>query len=128
VAADDATRLSGAKSTIDAFKAKFTGSSDYGAYTIPAYSATKIMIAAIKKAIEANGGNKPSRAKVLDALAHLTGVDTPLGTISFDQNGDTTQQIISVYKVDTSGPTDNLTCSTTNKSNCWVFVDQKTFS
>lgn len=129
VAAADATKIQGAQDTISAIKSKYPGNNGYGAYTIPAYSAAKIMIAAIKKAIDDNGGNKPTRAQVLKALQNLGAVSTPLGSISFDQNGDTSQQIISIYKVDNNASAANaLVCSTTNASTCWVYVKQVSFS
>jgi branched-chain amino acid transport system substrate-binding protein len=129
VAAADATKIQGAADTISAIKAKFPGNNGYGAYTIPAYSATKILLAAIKKAIESNNGNKPSRAQVVSALSSLSGISTPLGTISFDKNGDTSQQIISIYKVDNNASAANaLVCSTTATSTCWVYVKQVNYS
>lgn len=129
VAAADATKIQGAADTISAIKAKYPGANGYGAYTIPAYSATKIMIAAIKKAIDDNGGNRPTRAQVIKALQNLGSVSTPLGSISFDSNGDTSQQIISIYKVDTSASAANsLVCSTTTATTCWVYVKQVNYS
>ncbi|MGH7777831.1 MAG: branched-chain amino acid ABC transporter substrate-binding protein [Candidatus Dormibacterales bacterium] len=129
VAAADATKIPDAAATISAFKAAFPGSSDYGAYTIPAYSATKIMIAAIDKAIKANGGKMPTRKQVLAQVAKTSNVSTPLGSISFDSAGDTSQQIISIYKSVTNGsPSTSLVCAPSNQSVCWVFVKQVNFS
>ena len=129
VAAADATKIPGAQATITAFKAAFPGSGDYGAYTIPAYSATKILIAAIDKAIKANGGKMPTRRQVLDQVARTSNVSTPLGSISFDSHGDTSQQIISIYKSVTNGsPSTSLVCAPSNTSVCWVFVKQVNFS
>ena len=98
VATVAAEKVSGSQSTIDAFKKAFPNSSDYGAYTMPAYDATKILIAAIDKAIKANNGNMPSRQKVLDQMSKTdyTGV---LGHTSFDDKGDTTNKVITVYGV-----------------------------
>ena len=128
VAAADADQISGAQSTISAIKSQYgSGNTAYGAYTIPAYAATKALIAAIGKAITSNGGNKPSRKQVLDALANLSPVSTPLGNVSFDHNGDTKAQIISIYKTEAGCPTTALDCST-DKSFAWIFVKQVSYS
>ena len=98
VATVAAEKVSGAQSTISAFKSAYPNSSDYGAYTMPAYDCAKILIAAIDKAIKANNGNMPSRQQVLDQMKNTdyTGV---LGHTSFDANGDTTNKVITVYDV-----------------------------
>ncbi len=127
IAAVDATKLPGAQATIAAFKAAYAGANDFGGYTMPAYAATKVLIAAIKKAIEANGGNMPSRAQVVSALGSLAPVDTPLGPTSFDSNGDTTQQIITIYQTLTTGGSDTLECLSSNNQICWKFVTQVAF-
>src|SRR5438132_53005 len=98
VATVAAEKVSGSQATIDAFKKAYPNSSDYGAYTMPAYDATKILIAAIDRAIKANNNNMPSRQQVLDAMSKtdFTGV---LGHTSFDDKGDTTNKVITVYAV-----------------------------
>jgi branched-chain amino acid transport system substrate-binding protein len=98
VATVAAEKVSGAQSTISAFKQAYPNSSDYGAYTMPAYDCAKILVAAIDKAIKANNGNMPSRSQVLTQMANVdyTGV---LGHTSFDQNGDTTNKVITIYTV-----------------------------
>lgn len=128
VAAADADQIAGAQATISALKARYgTGNTAYGAYTIPAYSATKALLAAIDKAIKANGGNRPTRKQVLDALSNLSPVSTPLGNIAFDHNGDTTAQIISIYKTESGCPSTALDCST-DKSFAWIFVKQVNYT
>jgi len=99
LAAIDAGQVPEAQPTITAFKAQFTGSGDYGGYTIPAYSATLALFQAISTAIDGNNGNKPSRSQVRDAMAKVKNVKTPIGTISFDGLGDVIPQIITVYQV-----------------------------
>lgn len=98
VATVAAEQVSGASSTIDAFKKAYPNASDYGAYTMPAYDATKILISAIDKAIKANNGNMPSRSQVLDQMSKVdyTGV---LGHTSFDDRGDTTNKVITIYGI-----------------------------
>ena len=98
VATVAAEQVSGAQATIDAFKKAYTSKDDYGAYTMPSYDATKILVAAIHKAIQANNGNMPTRQAVLDQMykTDFTGV---LGHTSFDQLGDTTNKVITIYTV-----------------------------
>lgn len=98
VATVAAEKVPGAQSTISAFKSAYPNASDYGAYTMPAYDCTKILISAIDKAIKANNGNMPSRSQVLSQMQNIdyTGV---LGHTSFDQNGDTTNKVITIYTV-----------------------------
>jgi len=55
----DAGQISSAASVISDFKKAFTGANDYGAYTMSAYDAANIEIAAIKKAIDA--GKDPKK-------------------------------------------------------------------
>lgn len=63
-----------------------------GAYSASAYACTEIILEALK-----NAGNdrEKIRAYVTDSSHKY---DTVLGTLSFDENGDTTQRIISEYK------------------------------
>jgi branched-chain amino acid transport system substrate-binding protein len=119
VAAADADQISDAKSTIDAFKKAYpNGKNDYGAYTMPAYDAANILIEAIGRAINDNGGNMPSREQVRAEVAKTKNYKGVLGTTSFDSNGDTSAKIISFYeaKVQGSSPLD------------WVFVKQQNFA
>ena len=101
VATVAAEQVPGAQATIDAFKKAYTNSSDYGAYTMPSYDATKILVAAIHKAIQANNGNMPTRQAVLDQM-YKTDYNGVLGHTSFDSNGDTTNKVITVYAVKTA--------------------------
>jgi branched-chain amino acid transport system substrate-binding protein len=98
VATVAAEKVSGAQSTINAYKSAYPNASDYGAYTMPAYDCAKILVAAIDKAIKANNGNMPTRQAVLNEMYKVdyTGV---LGHTSFDQKGDTTNKVITVYAV-----------------------------
>lgn len=71
-----------------------------GAYTFAAYDCAEILINAIGRAIDANGGKLPSRLQVIQALAsiHFAGVT---GTWSFDSRGDPTVPGVSLYRVHT---------------------------
>ncbi len=96
-AAPDATKLPSAKAFVAAYKARFNG--DVGPYSANAYTAAKIEIAAIEKAITDNGGKQPTRADVLKNVAATTNFDSPIGKIGFDANGDTTAPILTLYQV-----------------------------
>ena len=96
-AAPDAAKLPSAKTFVDAYKARFK--SDVGPYSANAYTAAKIEIAAIEKAINDNGGKMPTRADVLKNIAATTNFDSPIGKQGFDANGDTTAPILTLFKV-----------------------------
>ena len=55
----------------------------------------------------------PSRSQVLDQLRAMTNVNSILGVFSFDQNGDTTLKIVSIWKA---------------KGRNWTFLTQRDFS
>ncbi|TAM91853.1 branched-chain amino acid ABC transporter substrate-binding protein [bacterium] len=71
---------------------------DLGAYSANGYVAAHAVIAAIESAIKKNGGNLPSRVQVLDAMRQ-TKIETLIGPLSFDKNGDTTNPVFSVMHV-----------------------------
>jgi len=127
IATVDASGNPAAKSTIDGFKAAYPNASDFGAYTMPAYDATKILIAAIHLAIQANSGNMPTRAQV---LAQMTKVDYTgvLGHTSFDSNGDTTAKIISVYQSKATSDAGSTAPLTTQGNYGWYYVSKVDFT
>src|SRR5205807_9741803 len=96
VAAVNADTLSGAKSTIAGFKSVY-GESGYGAYAMPAYAATQAILAAVSRAIDGAGGNKPTRDQVRSEIAKTSNLSTVLGPLTFDKNGDNSQQVIADY-------------------------------
>ncbi|MBC5799901.1 MAG: branched-chain amino acid ABC transporter substrate-binding protein [Candidatus Eremiobacteraeota bacterium] len=102
VAAPQTSKLPSAQRFIAAYRKRW--GSDVGPYSANAYAATAIAIAAIRKALIASGGAFPSRAAVLANVRNTSGVATPLGTIRFDQNGDTTNPILTVYEVKAGKP------------------------
>jgi len=105
VAAPNAEQIPESASIISGFKAAFKQKDDFGAYTMPAYDCAKILIAAIGRAIKANGGNMPTREAVRAEVAKTTDFVGALGKTSFDANGDTSQKIISIYQA-TGSPVD----------------------
>jgi branched-chain amino acid transport system substrate-binding protein len=98
VASPDATKLGSAKQFVDAYQARFK--TPVGPYSANAYTAAKIEIAAIEKAIKDNGGKMPTRADVRKNVAATSDFNSPIGKVSFDAAGDTTTPILSLLKVE----------------------------
>ncbi|MDQ3927576.1 MAG: branched-chain amino acid ABC transporter substrate-binding protein [Chloroflexota bacterium] len=82
-----------------------------GAYSGPGYEVANIAIDAISRASE------PSREAVCEALRNTKDYKGVLGTTSFDENGDTTNKVISFYRADKNDKGELA----------WVFVDQIRF-
>jgi branched-chain amino acid transport system substrate-binding protein len=105
----DATQNPDAKTVIDAYKKAYPKASDIGAYTFGTYDCAAILIDAIGRAIDANGGKSPSRQQVVDAVAKTSNFKGLTGVISFDANGDPTHPTLQLQQV---------------KGSDWVFVAQ----
>ncbi|MEW2415942.1 branched-chain amino acid ABC transporter substrate-binding protein [Streptomyces sp. NPDC046866] len=93
-------KLDTAKKFIEDYKAG--GYKDpYAAYGGYSYDAGWAVIQAVKAVVAANGGKVPTdaRAKVVDALGKVS-FDGVTGKVSFDENGDTTNKQLTVYKVE----------------------------
>jgi branched-chain amino acid transport system substrate-binding protein len=97
VASPDVTKIPAAKSFISAYQARFKSS--VGPYSANAYTAAKIEIAAIEKALKDNGGKMPTRADVLKNIASTGNFDSPIGKVGFDANGDTTSPVLTLLHV-----------------------------
>jgi branched-chain amino acid transport system substrate-binding protein len=69
--------------------------SAYGAFS---YDAANILIQAISKSV-AEGTVKDNRAKILDALNQTKDYNGVVGTTSFDEFGDTSNKVLTVYQV-----------------------------
>lgn len=94
VAAPIADKLPEAADFIKAYNAKYTAPADkIGAYSASGYDAASIIIQAVEKA-------GADRAKVRAYVAGLKDFKGALGTYGFDQFGDTTSKIISMWNVD----------------------------
>jgi branched-chain amino acid transport system substrate-binding protein len=109
VAAADANQNPDAKATIDAFTKRFANKADVGSYTFPALDCANILIDAIGRAIDANGGNMPSREQVRAAVAATKSFKGTTGTYTFDANGDPTSPTMAIFQT---------------KGTDWVFVKQ----
>jgi branched-chain amino acid transport system substrate-binding protein len=82
---------------IDAYNTKY-GAQNLTAYAVTGYASTQAVINGISKAIDANGGNKPTRQQVRDQVAKTNNLPTAVGTLGFDKYGDNTTKVVSVYK------------------------------
>lgn len=79
----------------------------YGAYT---FDATTAIINAVKSAYK--GGTAPTRAAVLAAMASVSFTGAT-GQVAFDQYGDTTNKVLTMYQI---------------KSGTWTAIQTKPFS
>jgi branched-chain amino acid transport system substrate-binding protein len=69
-------------------------------YTFAAYDCALVEIDAIKRAVAANGGRKPSRDQIVRAIAATQDLKGITGAWSFDANGDATAPGMSFYRVE----------------------------
>jgi len=124
VATVDATNTPTAQTFIQQYDAVY-GAAALGAYSAASYDATNILIQAIKTAL-ANGAHTPAnssdsagaktfRQAVINAIQNIS-YNGVLGHTSFDSNGDTTDKVITVYKL---GP------NSSNKPD-WIFASAVT--
>ena len=105
VAAPDATKIPSASKFISDYMARF--GSEIGPYSATAFDAMNILIQAIKTALThehtpANSSDSAQATKfrqaVIDALKQ-TSYDGITGHTAFDENGDTTNKIFTIYQV-----------------------------
>ena len=89
-----------AMKVVAAYRKAYPKSTDIAAYTFAIYDSVRILIDAITRAIEANGGRIPTRAQVVDAVAHTHFFEGVTGTYSFDAHGDALSPMMSVYRVE----------------------------
>src|SRR5260370_31033692 len=95
----DATQNPDAKAVVDAYSAAYPGSSNVGAYTFAAYDCAAILIDAIGRAIDANGGNTPTRAQVIAAVAKTSSFKGLTRVITFDATTDPTHPTLQLQQV-----------------------------
>ncbi len=105
----DATQNPDAKSVVDAYKKAFPNPQDLAAYTFASYDCAAILVDAIGRAIDANGGNMPTRQQVVDQVGKTKNFKALSGTITFDKNGDPTSPVLQIQQV---------------KNGDWAFVKQ----
>jgi branched-chain amino acid transport system substrate-binding protein len=97
VAAPETSKLATAATFVAAYKKRW--GTDVGPYSANAYAAANVEIAAIEKAIAADKNQMPTRAEVLALVAKTSGFPSPIGPIGFDPSGDTTNPILSIYRI-----------------------------
>lgn len=97
VAAPETSKLPSAKAFVAAYQERFK--TPVGPYSANAYTAARIEIAAISKAIAAGGGKMPARDAALKLVAGTSGFDSPIGKIGFDGHGDVKEGILSLYAI-----------------------------
>ena len=126
----DATQIPGPTITIHAFRAAFPQPNDFGGYTMQAYDATNALMAAIGRAINDANGSMPSREQVRKEMAATKGFVGVIGTYDFDQNGDNSLKIVSIYTVQAvSDPTQSTgVCGKTASKDCFVWKTQFDFA
>lgn len=95
VNADD---IPSAQSTVRLFRQAHPAAADYSVYSIPAYDATRILLAAIGRAIDANGGTVPGREDVRAQVASTKDFPSTVGPVTFDSRGDTSLRYVSIYE------------------------------
>jgi len=105
IAAPDASKIPAAAKFITDYKARFKA--DLGPYSAQAFDSMNVLIQAIKTALtstkaatsssDTTGGNA-FRLAVISAIKQ-TSYDGVTGHIGFDENGDTTNKVFTIYKV-----------------------------
>ena len=118
VATVDEAGVSSAQTFLQQYDQTY-GASNLGAYSAAGYDCANLLIQAIKTALQ-GGAKAPTnssdltaassfRQAVINAIQNIqfTGV---LGPQAFDKNGDTTNRVVTVYKVGTNPP--NVSVST----------------
>jgi branched-chain amino acid transport system substrate-binding protein len=126
----DATKVQGATATIAAFRKAYPGPNDFGGYTMQAYDAANALMAAIGRAITDANGSVPTRDQVRAEMAKTKGFVGVIGTYDFDQNGDTSLKIVSIYEVQSvSDPAQSTgVCGKSAKNDCFIWKDQVNYA
>ena len=112
----DAASNPTAATTIAAYKAAHPNPADTAAYTFAAYDCAAILIDAIGRAIDANGGNMPTRQQVVDAMAKTSNFQGLTGTYTLNAAGDPTTPALQIQQNQTAGWTTVKNISVTPSS------------
>ncbi|MGD8191815.1 branched-chain amino acid ABC transporter substrate-binding protein [Brevibacillus ginsengisoli] len=84
------------KKWIDKYKTTF--SKDPAAFSPFSYDATLVALNGIEKAIKENGGKKPSREQVMNAIRSTSGFKGLFTDVTFDDKGDNTSAKVFIYE------------------------------
>jgi branched-chain amino acid transport system substrate-binding protein len=71
---------------------------DVGRFSLASFDAFGVLAAAIRRAIDAAGGARPSRAQVLDQVRRTSEFHGAMGTTGFDGRGDTALKLVTAYQ------------------------------
>ena len=71
---------------------------DPNGLSLQAFDATNLLFAAVERAIDDAGGNRPSRKQVLAALSGTSNYPALMGSLGFDRNGDTTLKLVTAFQ------------------------------
>ena len=105
----DATQNPSAATIVAAYKVAYPGATNIGAYTFAGYDCAAILIDAIGRAIDANGGNLPSRAQVIAQMPLTKNFQGLTGVITLNAAGDQTTPTLQFQQV---------------QNKAWVFKSQ----
>ncbi|MBX6723825.1 MAG: branched-chain amino acid ABC transporter substrate-binding protein, partial [Dactylosporangium sp.] len=95
----------GGKKFMDAYKAKFNDTPD--PYAVYGYDAMGVILQGLEDAINANGGKKPSREQVRDAIRAIQDYQGALVKVGFDDIGDNKYAGYFVYQFKSANPDTN---------------------
>jgi branched-chain amino acid transport system substrate-binding protein len=93
------TKLDTAKQFVSDYKAGGY-KEDFSAYGAFAYDAANILIQAMSKGLEGAGDVKAALPKIVEALGQTSNYQGAIGTTTFDEFGDTSNKVLTVYKVE----------------------------
>jgi branched-chain amino acid transport system substrate-binding protein len=96
--AGDITKMEEGKQWAEQYEQKF-GKKPEG-YSVYSYDSMSVMLEAIKKAIEENGGELPAREKVRDAVRATKDFQGIATKVSFDEIGDNSYAKVFIYEFD----------------------------
>jgi branched-chain amino acid transport system substrate-binding protein len=94
----DANANTSAAATIAAYKKAHPSPDDTAAYTFAGYDCAAILIDAIGRAIDANGGNRPTRQQVIDQMAKTSNFAGLTGTYTLNTQGDPTTPALQIQQ------------------------------
>jgi branched-chain amino acid transport system substrate-binding protein len=94
----DASLNPSAAATIAAYEGTRPNPTDSTAFTFAGYDCAAILIDAIGRAIDANGGKMPTRGQVVEQLAKTTNYQGLTGTYTFNVNGDPTTPTLQILQ------------------------------
>lgn len=85
------------KEFVKNYEAKFSGKKAE-AFSVYGYDTMGVILAGVEKAIADNGGKKPSREQVAEAIRATTDFQGALASVSFDDKGDNSKAQIYLFK------------------------------